>query len=756
MTLAASLPPTRSRRCSALRRSGLTRVTVMAVVCLAFGAARALAQAPADFEEPAVLLASIRVEAETLRDDRVQAPFLPAAQGPRIYAGKKSLVVDFDAMPQIQTDNYRQAFAKTPGLLTSELSNASLLSLSYRGIGDPHESQNLLVLKDGVPFVLDPFGYPTVYYAPPFESVDRLEFIAGGAALLHGPQPGGVLNYVSHTPDRRFPASLTTQHVFGSHSLYSTFSTLEGGFSRGGYQATFDHRSGDSFRTRNSDFELNGATARVVLDAGTQARWVLDLDVYDADSGEPGGLTRATGPGRLTYATDRNQTQLQHDRVRVNRRAAVLSYEREQSDAALTARAWASRFSRFSKRENGSGFGTIPTGNTIVGSGPNALMFADSNTLNLHKYYTLAAEVRARRDGEAFGAQSTTTGGVTAMHIESPIANWIGATRDAETGFRVFKAERESRYLALFAEQALRWDRLTLTPGVRLDFLRQEITETQNLSKTVRPTPTPLGRQQDDQLEPLFGLGATYALARATELYANVSSAYKPKTYGDAIPTGGTDTVSGDLEAAHALNYEVGYRGRPAQGATFDVSAFVVDYRNRFGRVGSSIRNVGRSRNVGLSAATEVDLLQLAGGDGRRGLSWYGNVQLLDAEFVAGPLDGRTPQYAPEVMFRTGLVYRVPGRVKLAFLVTHLDRHFADDANTRTPTADWLIPAYTVADFTAEVYAWRGALAGRPAALAVLAGVNNVFDEDYTSRIRSNGIDPAAPRNAYLGVRLEL
>lgn len=60
---------------------------------------------------------------------------------------EKTSVIDFDALPQIQTDNYRQAFAKTPGLLTSELSNSSLLSLSYRGIGDPHESQNLMVLK---------------------------------------------------------------------------------------------------------------------------------------------------------------------------------------------------------------------------------------------------------------------------------------------------------------------------------------------------------------------------------------------------------------------------------------------------------------------------------------------------------------------------------------------------------------------------------------------------------------------------------
>ncbi|TAE90952.1 MAG: hypothetical protein EAZ81_08190, partial [Verrucomicrobia bacterium] len=129
---------------------------------------------------------------------------------------KKTSVIDFDSMPQIQTDNYRQAFANTPGLLTSELSNSSLLSLSYRGIGDPHESQNLMVLKDGIPFVLDPLGYSTVYFAPPFESLDRLEFVSGGGALLFGAQPSGALNYITHQPDRSKSASLTTQQIFGS------------------------------------------------------------------------------------------------------------------------------------------------------------------------------------------------------------------------------------------------------------------------------------------------------------------------------------------------------------------------------------------------------------------------------------------------------------------------------------------------------------------------------------------------------------
>ena len=698
---------------------------------------------PADHfadESKAIQLPVFRVEAETIRDDIVQAPFMPGTQGTQVFVGKKSIVIDFDAMPQIQTDNYRQAFAKHPGLLTSELSNSSLLSLSYRGIGDPHESQNLLVLKDGIPFVLDPFGYPTVYYAPPFESVDRLEFVAGGGALLYGPQPSGALNYVTHIPNRNHAASLTTQHVAGSDSLYSSFNTLEGGVGRTGYLAQFDHRSGDSFRDRNSDFELNGGSVKLVADVGSAARIVLDVDAYKADSGEPGGLTLARGAGLLTYDDSRTQTQNLYDRVRVDRRAALVRYERDfGSDASFSASVWVSEFSRFSKRQNGSGFGRIPTGT--------------NNTINLHKYYTYAADVRYRRDYDTGEHRNTFTTGFTSMRMDSPISNRRGATIEADDGVRTYQAKRGTRYLAVFGEHVFRRGKLAITPGLRFELLRQTVNEQQNDARIAAGRA--LLQTTENTLEPLGGIGATYDFGPSGEFYGNVSTAYKPATYGDLIPTGSGDTVSDQLQPGRAINYEFGWRARPAPGSWVDVSVFAIDYNNRFGRVGTNLQNVGRSLNRGLSAATEIEVWNTSGDRNALSVAWHGNVQFLDAEFTSGPLDGRTPQYAPRLTVRSGLVLRIPNRLKVALLGTYLAEHFADDANTRTPTADWLIPAYTVFDFTLEAYIWRGQIAGRDSAVAVLGGINNLFDEHYWSRVRSNGIDPANGRNFYTGLRLE-
>jgi outer membrane receptor protein involved in Fe transport len=39
--------------------------------------------------------------------------------------------------------------------------------------------------------------------------------------------------------------------------------------------------------------------------------------------------------------------------------------------------------------------------------------------------------------------------------------------------------------------------------------------------------------------------------------------------------------------------------------------------------------------------------------------------------------------------------------------------------------------------------------------VSVIGGINNLFDNRYYARIRSDGIDPAAPRNWYVGVQVE-
>lgn len=78
---------------------------------------------------------------------------LPDQSGRLIFAGKLGDIAVLDDIPPVPARNLRVALADIPGLLVSEVSNGSLASLSYRGLGEPHESWNVLTLQDAVPAV---------------------------------------------------------------------------------------------------------------------------------------------------------------------------------------------------------------------------------------------------------------------------------------------------------------------------------------------------------------------------------------------------------------------------------------------------------------------------------------------------------------------------------------------------------------------------------------------------------------------------
>ena len=127
------------------------------------------------------------VTAESEADETNQQGWLPEVAGASIFSGKKTAVIDTDAQARIVGNNYRQALSQTPSLLLSEESSP-LVSIGYRGL-NPHRAQFTQVLRDGIPIHADQMGYPEAYYTPPLDTVDRIEFLHGGAALQHGPQP---------------------------------------------------------------------------------------------------------------------------------------------------------------------------------------------------------------------------------------------------------------------------------------------------------------------------------------------------------------------------------------------------------------------------------------------------------------------------------------------------------------------------------------------------------------------------------------
>jgi Fe(3+) dicitrate transport protein len=701
----------------------------------------------------------------------VEYPALPPVEGTRINAGKKTSFVKPEEFPIFAGNDYREVMATTPGIVVSEEPQSPIINFGYRGLNS-QRSEFTQVLKDGVSIKNEQFGFPESHYTPILDAVERIEVIRTGAALQFGSQPGGAINFVMKMPRQAAPFHFTTRNVFGSYDYYRNFTEADGTIGPLGYYFYYDHRQQEGFREANSDYDLNAGSARLVWDVTNDSRFILTLDAYDEEHGEPGGLRRreAENPPNSVFVEDDPTASTRFfDRFRLERYYATLEYQKFFSERTrLDIKAFGGYLTRWSKRQRGGGFGTLP-------SGPDA----ETNSIQLRSDYTEGLDARARHDYDLFNDVSTLTGGIYFYHALQDRRDERGSTPDAEHGNLRNLNTGVTWNGAIFAENRFHFGRLSIVPGMRLEFLNQSLDEQVNVAKTGNGEP--LASQSDFNFVPLFGLGLDYVLVEGeplvvppapvedsegteskkvvapvvgpvgpprVELYGTISQAYRPITYSELVPTGASSVVNGNLKEGEALQFEYGVRGKPFPYLNFDIGGFYFTFDDQVGEIilpdgFTSTSNVGDARYIGFEAATELDILTLINGVAPSpygNLKLYGNVTLLDAEFTSGPNNGNTPAYAPDYQVKTGVIYSYKESLKVALLGTLVGDEFGDDGDS----FEGFIPAYNVWDLTAEFKFWKGRA-------GVFAGIRNLFDEDYWGEVREEGIMTALPRNYYGG-----
>jgi Fe(3+) dicitrate transport protein len=659
---------------------------------------------------------------------KINADQLPSVDGAKIYSGKKTSTINLEQAPKIVNSNFRQVFQKTPGLLLSEESNP-LFSVGYRGL-PPSRTQHMQILKDGVPIQADLVGYPEAYYVPPVDTVERVDFIRGGASLLYGPQPGGALNFVTKSPYEGGPLQLETTNTGGSHSLYSNYTALSGTQNDTGYMGYFHHRQWDGLRYSNSQAKVYNAGTKVSYAIDEQSNVGLSLDAFNEEHGIPGGLTRAA------FDADPKTTIKRTDHFEMDRYAGVLSYGRDISaETFFEAKAFGGYFQRTSWSQRGGGFGLVPSGAASL-----------TSDIEDQEFYSTGTEARLRQDYMVGDVANTWTGGMLYYHGYSPRLDKRTTTVDADNGPIRKSSDRYSNYLSLFMENMTKLGKFTVTPGVRFENIWQHLKEHQNDDKTT----TPLLDESVYTAVPLFGLGATYDATEKTQVYGNISQGYRPMTFTQAVPTGANQTINNDLEEGKSWQLDVGVRGNPQPFYTWDIGYFLMRFEDQIGTSGTTIDNVGDATHQGIEVAQEFDLIgaydalaQTKVGESVGKLSIFGNATYMEAHFTEGPNKGKTPQYAPDYIFKAGLEYDYKSQAKLRLSGTFLDDHFANDTNT----AQFIVPSYKVWDLTGELNVYKDTV-------KVFAGINNIFDEKYYARVASDGIEPADGRNYYAGTKL--
>lgn len=80
-------------------------------------------------------------------------------EGTQITVTKKATTIKLDLQPTLVNSNQQETFNRAPGVLIGEQNTPSQFNISYRGLGNPQESEYVNVLQDGMSIASDWIGF---------------------------------------------------------------------------------------------------------------------------------------------------------------------------------------------------------------------------------------------------------------------------------------------------------------------------------------------------------------------------------------------------------------------------------------------------------------------------------------------------------------------------------------------------------------------------------------------------------------------
>jgi Fe(3+) dicitrate transport protein len=700
-----------------------------ALACTAAAVPLHAADAPPPQTGPSIVVIGTRAENTPEKLDHI----LPEVDGTKITVTKKASVTKLDEVPTIVDNNQRELFSRTPGLFVSEQQAPTQFNLSYRGLGNPQESEYVLLLQDGIPISTDWIGFPTAYYMPLPQSLAEVQLIRGGSSLLYGPNPAPAVNLVSKRPAADQPFGAYSENVVGSDGLFSSYNTVEGS------SGAFSGRADLSFVT--SDGQRDNANSHVrqgdlylAYRPIADSVWYVDFHDHDSNAGDPGKLSFAQ------FLADPEQAPTPFNRIWVHRTSVTLGNDWDfgngwRSEAKLWA-AWQ----------------TLNQRSAPAGQAPATTTLVDE------RFRSQGLDWRFRK---RWGHGNALTFGTVLYHDDAPFRQWtsteINAPRGSRNGIPRLDQQRDAWYGAVFAENVFRLPhRWHIVPSFRLEH------ETIRIDESVRPPnlTRPLIDQSASRTIPMLGLGAGFDFGRQNETYFSVSQGYRPVRFFDVASPFSNVPPGGVPDASRSLSWEAGVHGTPVKGLFYDASLFWIDFKNRIETIvvsptESVFRNSGDTRHRGFEAELSYDFL--AARDDGLHLTLFGNVSLLDAKFAKSNLanrDGNRPAFAPAVTAKYGISLRRDGRFDVSLTGSSVSSQYFQDSDLPVGSpgsANFIparIPAYTILDVAADWQLTRN--------VRGLAGIANITDRKYYNRVFQNGIEPGASRTVYAGVAVGL
>ena len=654
-------------------------------------------------------------------------------------------VLDAATLSGSQVFTATEALRKVPGVNVRDEEGFGLRpNIGIRGL-NPTRSSKVLLLEDGVPFTIAPYGDNASYYHPPIERFESVEVLKGSGQIAYGPVTvGGIVNYL--TPNVPKHKTATARMALGSRD-YANFSGFAGTtVGRLGMSVDYMRKQGDGAR-EHVNSRLDDLSAKMQVTLTDQHSLTVKANYYGEDSTVTySGLTEAE------WAAAPRQNPFTNDAF-VGSRTGVTATWRAQLGRGLlmTTNLYQSSFDRDWWRQS-SNSGQRPNRRQDAACGSMAnLQTTCGNEGRLRQYDFWGVEPRFRATPTFLGLTNETDFGVRVHAERQDRLQKNGVTPIARDGVLVESNQRENTALSGFVQNRFLLGKVTVTPGLRVEEIRYE--------RTNRLTDVS-GKTSLTQLLP--GIGAAFAPSPALTIFGGLHRGFAPPRTEDVISNTTGSVVELDSELSWDTEVGVRYAGT---GLSADVAFFRMDYENQIvpaslaGGIGATLTNGGETLHQGVEFGVRTDSAALIGGR-HNVFARVAYTALPTARFtgiryssVAGSsqvqvTNNRLP-YAPDSLLSMTLGYQHPVGFDAQVEVVRVSDQFGDDLNTIVPSPDGqrgLIPGYII---------WNAAANWTLTRLhsSVFVTVKNVGDTLYIAD-RSRGLLPGVPRLLQAGVRV--
>lgn len=683
------------------------RRPVLVAIQLMLGSVGANAVAAETTETPQADLPTVTITADWLG--------APGSSAAKKHPGARS-IVSKDGLANIGARTLEDTLRQVPGVnILDESGTGVLPNIGVRGL-NPLRSEQVLLLQDGMPMTLAPYGQTGASLFPlTLQAVESVDVARGGVAVHYGPNNvGGVINFVT----RRIPKdpSVTLREglsVAKDGRVLSDSYVRAGGFVN------------DSVGLQVQANVIEGQGARAHSDTSVR-NLMLDAEWFpDAATEIRAGLQRYTTqnelPGALTpraYEQDRTQSTRPLDRFDGDTTRAHLTYSHRFANGAELD--W-------------KNFGHRSTRTFAFGNASNADVASTQQQSSPRDYRVYGTEPSLSFNVDGPVKQKIILG---TRYMREEVDYKVDSRNLASGAYRVTRDWRfgNDAYAAYVSDTfSLLNDKLQITPGVRREDVRLSYRNNTTGAQTRNTT-----------RDWLPGLDIGYQANKDLFLFANAHKSLRPVQFTQI-------TYGNDLAAERAKNLEAGARWAAAPNLDLALAAFRFKFDNKLEFVNANVgfRNLGQAVHQG--AEMELKWRPQA----VRGLELKTAYTYVDTEQQSGTFKGRELPYASRNQLTLDSTYRSAG------WTWNLNGHyqskmFSDSANTLVENASGSvgrIPSYWL--WNAQIgyaFKWNGTR------MKAGLGVNNLFDRNYYFRgvDYSQGRTPQPGRAILLSLQADL